>query len=229
MRFLRRHWQMIVLTVAVFILWSTPAMLPLRILVVFLHELAHGMAALATGGSIEEISLSVTEGGSALTRGGSRFVILSAGYLGSLLLGVALFLGALRSGADRLLMTLLGAVMLLIALLYMAEWFAFGFSMASGVILLLMARFLPASVNDLLLRVIGLTCMIYVPIDIFSDTIARPHLMSDARMLAKEFGGSTMLWGGVWLGLSLLVIGLCVRLGAGATSNITFSIAPLRR
>ncbi|MFT6786226.1 MAG: hypothetical protein ACJATG_002234, partial [Dinoroseobacter sp.] len=81
MKTLKGHWQLILITIAVFALWSTPLALPLKILVVFLHELSHGLAAVLTGGSIEAISLSAQQGGHAITRGGNGFIILSAGYL----------------------------------------------------------------------------------------------------------------------------------------------------
>ena len=38
-------------------LWDTPVIYPLKIFVVLLHEISHGIAALATGGSIERITL----------------------------------------------------------------------------------------------------------------------------------------------------------------------------
>ena len=86
MTYFKGHWQLLALLAAVFALWQTPVVLPLKILVVFLHELSHGLAAVLTGGEIVELSLSAQQGGHAVTRGGSRFLILSAGYLGSLLL-----------------------------------------------------------------------------------------------------------------------------------------------
>jgi hypothetical protein len=52
--------------------------------------------------------------------------------------------------------------------------------------------------------------MVYVPRDIVSDTLARSHLRSDARMLAEEYGGATVLWGGLWLVLSVVVIAACL-------------------
>ena len=58
MKFLKGHWQLILITVIVFMLWGTPVVYPLKILVVFMHELSHGLAAVFTGGSIEAISLS---------------------------------------------------------------------------------------------------------------------------------------------------------------------------
>ncbi|MEL6840809.1 MAG: M50 family metallopeptidase, partial [Pseudomonadota bacterium] len=102
------------------------------------------------------------------------------------------------------------------------DLFALFFTIGTGVAMLVMARFLGHAANDLALRVMGLSSMIYVPYDIFSDTIARSNLRSDARMLAEEFGGTTMMWGGLWLVLSLIVIGWCLRYGLGTSSNIRF-------
>jgi len=221
MKMLRGHWQMLVITAAIFLLWFTPVIIPLKILIVFFHELSHALAAWITGGSVESIRISPQQGGVTVTRGGNVFLLMSAGYLGSLLIGVLLFLGAVRSHADRIMMAVLGAVMLLIAALYIRDVFALAFITGGGVLMLVVARFLSRDVNDLVLRVIGLASMIYVPMDIFSDTIARSEMRSDAYMLADRFGGATMMWGGLWLLVSLVVIGLCLRYGLGRHSNIS--------
>ncbi len=223
MNFLRGHWQLMLITAVVFALWGTPVIIPLKILVVFMHEVSHGLAAVLTGGEIVSLSVSVEQGGLAVTRGGNAFVITSAGYLGSLLIGVLLFFAALKSRLDRMIMALLGGAMVLITAAFIREIFALGFGLGAGGLMLLSARVLSASVNDLLLRVIGLTSMIYVPYDIFSDTIARPGLRSDAYVLAEQFGGTTMMWGGIWLLLSLITIGACLRYATAAQSNIDFS------
>ena len=219
-RGLRGHWQLIALIGLIAVLWQTPAVLPLKILIVFLHELSHAIATILTGGSVVSMTVDPQQGGMVVSRGGARFVILTAGYLGSLLIGVALFIGALRTGWDRVIMGLMGALMLAVTALYLRDGFAIGFGAVTGGLMLLVARFLPQDVNDLLLRVIGLSSMIYVPLDIFSDTIARSHLNSDARMLSEEFGGPTLSWGGAWLILSALVIFWCLRRGLGSSSNI---------
>ena len=197
-------------------------MIPLKILVVFLHELSHAMTAVFTGGDIISISVSPAQGGEAWTRGGSRFLTLSAGYLGSLLIGLALLWVALRTNLDRYVMVGLGIILLVITALYMRDLFAISFGAIGGIALLAAARFLPIDVNDLILRVIGLTSMIYVPYDIFSDTIARSSLQSDARMLAEEFGGPTIMWGGMWLFMSLVLIGFALRHLLGQATNLTF-------
>lgn len=221
MSYLRSHWQLLAITAVVFALWHTPVVLPLKILVVFLHELSHALAAWVTGGSVEQISLSAAQGGFAVTRGGSRFAILSAGYLGSLLLGAGLLMVALRSTADKLVTGLLGTVLLAVAALYVRDVFALVFCGAAGVTLLVFARYLGHAANDMALRVIGLTSLIYVPFDIFDDTIARSALPSDARMLAMEFGGTTVIWGALWLLISAVVIIACLRHILGRASNLS--------
>lgn len=217
---LRGHWQLLVLVGLVFALWQTPVIVPLKLLVVFLHELSHAATTILTGGDVISLSVSAEQGGAVWSRGGSRFLILSAGYLGSLLIGVALLFVAVKTHADRTVMAGFGALMLLVAVLYVRESFALMFCVGTGVAMIAMARFLPRDVNDLVLRVIGLTSMIYVPYDIFSDTIARSGLQSDARMLAEEFGGATVMWGGIWLVISVVVIVVALRKGLGAASNI---------
>ena len=216
------HWQLMLITALVFILWQTPLVLPLKIFVIFLHELSHGLAAVLTGGRIEAISLSAQQGGHAITRGGNGFLILSAGYIGSLLLGAGLLVVALRTNADRLMVAICGIVMLTVTVLYIRDLFPLVFCCLTGGMLLIIAGQLPDTLNDMVLRIIGLTSLIYVPYDIFDDTIARSGLRSDAYMLAEQYGGPTIFWGGLWLAISLLVIYWCIRRGIGHSSNLTF-------
>jgi Peptidase M50B-like len=220
MTYLRAHWQIILLALAIFVLWSTPVLYPLRLLIVFFHELSHGLAALTTGGSVVSLTLSPDEGGLTMTLGGNLFLILSAGYVGSLICGIVLFLFGLRTRLDRAAVAALGLCTLLIAALYIRDGFPLVFCLAGGAALMLVAWFLPHGANDLTLRVVGLSSMLYVPRDIISDTIARSHLRSDARMLAEEFGGATVLWGGAWFLISLVVIAVTLRYGLGTTSNL---------
>ncbi|WP_417589648.1 M50 family metallopeptidase [Pararhodobacter oceanensis] len=222
MQMIKSHWQLILLTALVFLLWDTPAVFPLKLLVVFLHELSHGGAAIATGGTIERISVSAQQGGMALTRDGNGFLILSAGYLGSLFLGMALLWVALRTRWDRVVVMGFGFLTLLVALLYVREAFALLFCGVVGFGMLAIGRYLSIEINDMVLRLIGLTSVLYVPYDIFDDTIRRSGERSDAYMLAAQYGGPTVLWGALWLLLSLAVIYWGLRRGIGRNSNLSF-------
>ncbi|UTS79602.1 hypothetical protein OL67_000649 [Phaeobacter piscinae] len=209
------------LSLVIALLWSTPAVLPLRILTVFLHETSHAIVTLATGGEVLNLTIDPYEGGSVTARGGNRFLMLSAGYTGSLLIGAALFVIALRTDWDRRILALFGALTLLVAAIYIRDLFALVFTLTTGVLMLATARYLSLAVNDLILRIIGISSMIYAPLDIWDDTIARSYLRSDARMMAEEIGGTTVIWGGLWLVISLAVIGVTLRYGLGRSSNIS--------
>ena len=77
----------IVIGLVALVLWNTVVVYPFRVFVVFLHEISHGLAAVLTGGRVVSIGLSANEGGVCVTRGGSPFLVLNAGYLGSLSVG----------------------------------------------------------------------------------------------------------------------------------------------
>lgn len=222
MNLIKGHWQLILIVALVFAFWNSPFVLPLKLLVVFLHELSHVVAIVLTGGSVESFSISPQQGGLVTSRGGNRFLSLSAGYLGSLLIGMGLLFIALRTHADRAVLGTFGGVMLLVTFLYIRDPFAMVFCAGFGLVMLSMARFLDRSICDLALRVIGLTSVIYVPFDIFDDTIRRSGVPSDAYMLAEEFGGTTMIWGGLWLVLSGYAIVFCFKRWLGRDSNIRF-------
>jgi hypothetical protein len=217
----KNHWQLLILIAIIFTFWRTAPLQPLRVLIVFLHEASHAAATILTCGEVISFTVNANEGGQVTSRGGIRFIGLTAGYLGSLLIGVLFLIIAIRSTWDRIALALFGATLLAIAALYIRDIYALTFTIIAGVAMLATARFLPANVSDLILRIIGLSSMIYVPFDIYSDTIARSSLRSDARMLAEEFGGTTVMWGILWLIISLLVIAASLRNGLGENSNIT--------
>lgn len=207
------------LILAIFFLWNYPVLYPLKLLVVFFHESSHALMTVATGGSVEALVIDPMQGGHVISLGGNRFLTLSAGYLGSLVWGVVIYLIAVRTSLDKALMILLGIIIIAITVFFIRELFALTFAGVMGVVLILMGWKLPMEINDLVLRVIGMTNMIYVPYDIYSDTIARSELASDAFMLAEEFGGATWLWGGVWLVVSLVLVIITLVVGLRASRD----------
>jgi hypothetical protein len=206
-------WTLALLAVAVALLWSTWVVWPLKVLVVFFHEMGHGLAAVLTGGSVEEIQLVEREGGLAVTRGGNRFLILSAGYLGSLVAGGTILLLAARSRDDRAITATLGLVLLGVTLWLVRPWFGFGmlFGLASGLAFLAAAAWLGKAGNDLLLRLVGVVSCCYAILDVKSDVLDRPEARSDARLLAEHTGVPTVVWGVAWVLLAALATFLFVR------------------
>ena len=187
-------------------LWDTPAVYPLKIFVVLLHEISHALAAVATGGSLDRIVLDPRQGGAAEIMGGSRFLTLSAGYLGSLGWG-ALMVAASRLPRIRsdILNGVIGGLVVALTLLYVRSGFGFAFGVLFGLGMIVSARKLSVALNRGLLLVLGLTSSLYAILDIKSDILDRPELQSDAYMLAEYTGIPTAVWGFLWIALALAV------------------------
>lgn len=81
------------------VLWPTPVLLPLRLLVTFVHEAGHALAANLVGGDVVSLTINPNEGGLTFSRFEAtrprRMLVASAGYVGATLIGAAL-LAALR-------------------------------------------------------------------------------------------------------------------------------------
>lgn len=197
---------LLALMLVVVVLWNTALLYPLRILVVFFHELSHGLAAVATGGSIVRMSLVMEEGGLCVTMGGSRFLITSAGYLGSLVCGGTILVLAARTKHDRHVLGSLGGLMVLVALFYVRPVlsFGFGYCLVSSAAMIAIAVYLSPAVSDYLLKVIGLTSCLYAIFDIKSDVLDRPECRSDAWHLAQYTGLPTWFWGILWIAIAAL-------------------------
>jgi hypothetical protein len=63
-------------------LWNTAIMKPMKLIAVFIHEMGHATACWMTGGKVEGIEVYNNEGGVTKYRGGKRWFIIPAGYLG---------------------------------------------------------------------------------------------------------------------------------------------------
>jgi hypothetical protein len=188
------------------VLWDTFVVYPFRLFVVFLHEISHGLAAVATGGRIVSIGLSFDEGGVCLTRGGWPFLILNAGYLGSLLCGAAfLLLGGRRTRA-RSVIAVVGVFTLAVTVVYVRTWFGLLYGLVAAVLLLGVASRLKAAVSEFLLAALGATSCLYAVWDVATDVLLRHAGESDAAALARLTGVPAILWGVAWVAVSLAVL-----------------------
>jgi len=205
----------LLLALLVYAFWATIFVWPLRLFVVLLHEVSHGLAAVLTGGRIVSIELSPQEGGLCTSAGGWPFVISSAGYLGSALFGAFfLVLGVRgRPRTHRTVTGLVGGALVLLSLVYVRSAFGFAYGLVTGALLLAVARWLPEGASSFVLRLLGVTSLLYAPWDIVSDLILRSVPASDASALARTTGIPALAWGVLWLAASLVIAWRAVRIG----------------
>ena len=189
--------------------WNSPVLWPVKIMVVLFHELGHAIATWATGGTVIEIGLSPQVGGHALSQGGWPFLIANAGYLGSLVWGIALLAIARRRGSTRVALGLLGLMVGVVALLYVRPIFdfGFGFCIVASVALLVASKLLPTVAAQVVLRGLGVFSILYALFDIRDDIfLSGPGVVTDASILAASTGVPSIFWGVLWLALGVGVL-----------------------
>ncbi len=209
----RFDWRGFLLLCGIFLglafLWNTGWVYPLKLFVVLLHETSHGLAALATGGTIETIRVFPEEAGVTVTRGGNEFLITSAGYLGSMFFGAVILLVATRTRLSQWLALLLGIGAAAVALRCMpAEGRVF--AAVCGVVLAALAP-LPRWISAFVLRVIGVTSCLYAILDVKSDVLDHVGTPSDATVLAQKTHVHAVVWGALWIAVSLVVTFLAAK------------------
>src|SRR5512136_1460932 len=103
----------VVAFLVVFVIWQIPdlngLLYPFRLFVTTVHELGHGVAAIASGGYFVQYEVHPNGAGIALTGGGMRWLVVSAGYLGTAVFGAVLLYLTNRTRRAGALAVALGA------------------------------------------------------------------------------------------------------------------------
>src|SRR6476659_2592394 len=107
------------------LLWDSPVLWPLKILVVMIHETGHAVASLLVGGSVKSITISGNEAGQCLSQlppsAFGAIVVYSAGYVGCALVGGVLLLSTYRYRVRRLMLGAAAVWLVVMAFLYGRE------------------------------------------------------------------------------------------------------------
>ena len=216
-----RNKQLLILSVLLIlalIFWNTPFIYPIKLFVVMLHELSHGLMAELFGGDIINIQIDARVGGYCrytVPNGFfARFMIASAGYLGSLLWGSLILLGAVFTEKDRYITLVIGLVLLFLSWFVIKTGELFGIFMTVGfaLFMLISARYLSDTFHDYFLKFIGMVSCLYVVIDIKDDLIFRSGVGSDADAIAEMTGIPSVAIGVIWFLLAILVIYFTLRI-----------------
>lgn len=197
-------WSFVLLAIAVYF-WESPFLLPIKYLTVFFHELSHGISAVLTGGEIARIELNFNQGGVCYTAGGIRWIVLSSGYLGSLLCGCGILIANVRYKQEKLLMNLLSFTFIISIILWVRNFEGIVICSILALITYLIPKYANTYLCDVILNFIALSSCFYAIIDIKGDLIDRTVSISDAARLGEMFLLPGWLIGVIWLVMAVVI------------------------
>jgi hypothetical protein len=193
--------------------WGWIPLYPFRLATTWIHECGHAIATVLLGGSVR--SITIASDGSGLTHSlipGSRIVqglVSSAGYLGSSVVGCLLLAATRRAEWERRIIWGVGAFMLLTAVVWIRNLFGFAAVLAWGGGLVALGRKGSEDASRFVLSLLAIQVALNAVFDIrvLFLGVAGP---SDADAMARLFLLPSWVWAGVWMILSLGMLGWTV-------------------
>lgn len=200
-----------------FLLWNTFLIYPIKLFVVLTHEISHGLSAIISGGRLDSLLLTSSLGGESRTIGGSKFIIASSGYLGSLGFGVLLFISGYKEKFRKVFSIVLAIVLILFAANYLEGGFGRISAILFAIVFILFPIYLPQIANAYFYKVLGIISMAYVAIDIKEDLFTNVYRPSDAQFIAEITSVSATIWSVLWMVISIITISSLLKWGYNKT------------
>ncbi|MEL7234001.1 MAG: M50 family metallopeptidase, partial [Chloroflexota bacterium] len=185
------------------LMWNVPELnpllAPLRLFVTYVHEAGHALGAILTGGRVIGFLVSADGSGLATTAGGTRSVVIAAGYVGAALFGSGLFYIANRfSRWDRLISIGLGIFMVIFTFQFahpdesglpVANIIGYAF----GAALIIAGWYAPRLLTLLILNVLAVSTALNAVLDVWYLTgnigATRGTISNDAVAFSREITG----------------------------------------
>ncbi len=199
--------------VIAFFMWNTFLIYPIKLFVIIAHEISHAVAAILTGGKIDSVLITNALKGETRTIGGVKFIIASAGYLGSLLFGIFLFISGYREKFRKLFSISLAIIFILFAANYFEGYLGKIAATLFAAVFMIVPFYLSQNFNRYFFKIIGLISMLYVLIDIKEDLFTDVYRPSDAQYIAALTSTSATVWSVLWLLISLIIIFVSINWG----------------
>jgi hypothetical protein len=200
-------WQSFLIS-AVFYMWASPVIQPVKIMVVLFHEMSHGLMALASGGRVVEIVITADEGGACETEGGVALLIVSAGYLGSMFFGGLLLYLSRFKGCVPVVFTALTLTLGAAIFTVLHDPYSRTFASALAASFIFVGILSPTVVGAFFLQVLGTVSCLYSIFDIYWDILASRTAGSlgenDAIAFSQLTGIPSDVVGMMWLAISTL-------------------------
>jgi len=210
---------------------------PFRIFVTFIHEGGHALAALATGNSVQSLSVAMNGSGETYTTQGgiiSQMIVSSAGYIAAMTYGALLLVLIRRSVAARLV--LVGSSLLVFSLttifgvikpIMAGSWGSLSglpFTLVAGVLisagLFAVARFASARVATFLVSFLAVQCVLNALLDLktvfFLSSPFAATVPTDALNMANATGIPALFWSVLWIAASVMILAIAIKQYVGS-------------
>ena len=200
--FFYRHRFWLLLFAAATLRYLPIVSLPFNWLESYFHEISHGLAALALGGSIVQIELFPNGAGLCTTRGGSRFITSFAGYSGAALWGALIY--SLSSVNQRVTQFVTAGILCLLVLSCIF-WVRDVLTLIIlGVLIALFAlkvKFYQHPWLNVSVQIVGLTVLLNA---LFSPLyLIDGRHRGDGASLASLSGIPELFWVAIWLSIAV--------------------------
>jgi len=167
--------------------WDAPWLLPFKLLVVLVHEIWHALLTVITGGQVDALSIAWDGGGETSVSGLTGLIAftlsVSAGYVGSMMVGGVLLASSLHRKRERVVLIAFGIALGYFATLYM-EPMGLAFNTAAGwAAAFALTSFLPGWFMRFMLGSTGTVIVWYSLYDMFDFAGHIAH--TDAGILAR--------------------------------------------
>lgn len=201
------------------VLWYVPyaevIAYPFRIFVTFIHETAHALAALITGGQAERIEIAPNGNGLTYTRGGWGLVVASAGYVGSILYGGLLLTFCKQAKYAKPVLAGTTALVAIVTLLWVKPIFGFGFTagFVMAVVLVALLYLLTARLAQFFVSFLAVESCLNALFDLKTVFLlsADTNVPTDAMNLQRATLIPAVVWALVWVAISLVILFFALR------------------
>ncbi len=209
--------------IVIWVAWNTFLIYPIKLLTVTMHETGHAFTAFALGAKNTRISVNKNQGG--LTHyffqipiGGKTpkwksFIIASAGYLGSVVIGSLLLYLAYTRVAPGLLLAL-GIGLLVDTMLFVRDGFTLAVCGIGIIFCIVVGLKAPNPVKEYIVRFIATVSCTYALFDIRDDILrfgGTQRVGSDAHALQTITHIPYYIWGIIWVIISIVILYLVLK------------------
>ena len=228
---LQKRSLLIQLGIFVFVLasWGFPIFNPFKLLVVLFHELSHVFAVYLTGGIVFGIAIDPGGAGATMGMGGEPFLIVAAGYIGSLIIGIVLYCLSTLWDETDVWLGMCGLILISLMFGWLNDFsavFAYGTMAMMG-----LGFFIDAQGKSVVIRVIAMACCLYPIIDVLGEAFSKntegfylngQFIGSDVAQLTAMTGWPPLVIAAGWLLFGVIAVYVLIRWSVEMEATMEF-------